>query len=159
MWKVNTLDELIKAAIPALLNHPETKAALLDYIQALTDKERPKEEWRQVWWQLSEDVRRYQLQDPVTAVNEPKCRLYLVAHYSNHGVGVIRAQHEHEHFNPRHDWMYSGGGIASRLPSDDVFKVTTAADNYVDVIIAAQQAWADAYAKWVAETLPLDGDT
>lgn len=147
------MDDLIKAAMPALLNHPEAREKVLAYLQALVDEKRPEKEWRQVWWQLSDDVRRHKETDIHTGVKHPKVRLFMQAFYNQWGAGLIVGDIVHGGFDPR-----ANNRWGSQYFDHQFHKGTCDASDYVDVIITAQQVWSHIHAKWVSETLPLGDD-
>lgn len=148
------MNDIIKAAMPALLSDPDTKKAVVDYINALTDKERPEKEWRQVWWQLSDDVRRDKEDDRYSLRKNPEVRLYVTAEYSYRKIGLILAMFVPDGFDPNNRWS----GVDPYHTSPVIHRETFTVDSFVDVVIQSQKAWELLHIKWVAATLPLSDD-
>lgn len=50
-------NQILAQGMSALLQQTDTRQAIVEYIKALTDKEKPHEQWREVYWMQSSDIR------------------------------------------------------------------------------------------------------
>ena len=142
---------LLHSVISAGLSDPDIKQAVLDYLKAETERVKPPEEWREVWFQVSADVRVYVQPgvDERTGIqnyrNDVKLRL-------------------HVEYNPsRSTAVIVGTMIMANSPylmPDDVwpwmhkwqYRKSIDAPDYAVAVVAGQNAWADVYEWFVEQT-------
>jgi len=143
---------LLHSVISAGLSDPDIKKAVLDYLKAETERVKPSEEWREVWFQVSEDIRAYVRPgiDPRTGLlNEHTDVKLRVSVYYVARLNTAKIFGELVHPNE----MYS-------LPWEHYYTNTQKfrwehsidAPDYAVAIVAGQNAWAAVYDWFVGQT-------
>lgn len=74
-------NQILSVGMSALLSQPETRAAVVEYIKAVTNKEKPKEQWREVYWMQSDNVRKYPYEHAPNGFGYIECRLLVIAQF------------------------------------------------------------------------------
>lgn len=144
-------DHIIAASMTALLSNEDTKTKVIQYLETQIANARPTEVWREVWWQLSSDVRRFKDMDIYTGIQHPKCKLLVYAHWNEQSqigliVGIpVRGDYARNQLF-RGDWRY-----ATR--QDEVFRLVGAYWDYTEVIQSAQNQWGAIHQLWIDKTL------
>lgn len=150
------LDTLLASSMTALLNNSETRAAIVDYIQTLTNKNKPTEQWREVWYQQTSYMRTDPREDRNTLLKNRKQRLLVVALWhaetrSGKILALLSGEYEYsqyKHFNGM--WGYLDRDISNQIDSRSAIY-----QDYPDLIIAAQQYWSEALTIYHEKTEPL----
>lgn len=148
------LDTLLASSMTALLNNSETRAAIVDYIQTLTNKNKPTEQWREVYWIQSDD-NRYQKESYAKRLGMPEhpYRLIAFAYWNeNDRLGRFSAfmGREEDYGKPKNIWDRSPDDY---YPYSSILEDVIKADNYKEVIeYLASTWWKIAYSKWVEMT-------
>lgn len=151
------LDTLLASSMTALLANSDTKAAIVEYIKSLTDEHKPKEQWREVWYQQTIYARTDPKVDMYTGVKNRKHRLLVVAMWNADAkVGEILAllSGEANFYDLRSFdgmWDYRGGGN----PTNQLAKQSALYQDYPDLIVSAQLFWTEALTIWHEKTEPL----
>lgn len=147
------LDTLLASSMTALLNNSETRAAIVDYIQTLTNKNKPQEQWREVYWIQSDDSR-YQKDsyEKEHGLPENSHRLIVFAYWNEKdNLGRFRAWmiDERDYGKRKMGW-----DVPDRFAYfNDLFSDVIKADNYREVIDYLTNTWWNVvYKKWVETT-------
>lgn len=149
-------NQILATGMSALLSQPDTRAAIVEYIKALTDKEKPKEQWREVYWMQSDEIRLSPESHIHTGLKNFKTRLLIKAYWDMYGrVGRVNAYMINEYKYRANPWY---GDDLMQFGRGELASVVMKADDYMDVINYAAMWWDKAYAVWVDKTV-LTGET
>jgi hypothetical protein len=140
---------LFHSVISAGLSDPDIKKAVLDYLKAETDRIKPPEEWREVWFQVSEDTRLYKQ-------SEYDCSAAEVI--KNRALVKLRL---HVEYDPsRSTAVIVGTLVSAKYPyliegldtwmHKWQYRKSIDAPDYTIAIRGGQAAWDEAY-KWFME--------
>ena len=152
-------NQIIALGMPALLENKETRSAIIEYIKTLTEQARPKEQWREVYYKQSTEVRLDPAIDRNTGLKNSRRRLLVIGFWdANEGIGSLRAyQYGEPDYNVRGNWLYRDFGYVGG--EGDIANEVFAAKDYMRVIQAGGAWFNDAKAIWYARTNPLPEDT
>lgn len=148
-------NQILSAGMSALLSQSDTRAAIVEYIKALTDKEKPKEQWREVYWMQSDEIRLSPKDDLISGIKNPKTRLLVRAYWDQYGgVGRVNASMTSERKFRKNAWYGDDIVFDNHLLATEVID----AKDYMDVINFAVAWWDKAYQVW-SEKTALTGET
>lgn len=149
------LDTLISLGMKELLNHKDTHEAILEYIQALTKKNQPGSDWREVYWQQSNEKRLYSVDASRHWGVEGKIEKSIV-------TWVMRGLYsESERVGRLHAFLWSDrdyreSNIFMMPETEPVMNEVFIAPHYMHVVWKAFGGWNRAYPKFIEITEPLD---
>jgi hypothetical protein len=142
---------LLHSMISAGLSDSDIKQAVLNYLKAETERIKPKEEWREVWFQVSADTRVYTQPgiDQRTGISdyqhEVKLRLHVEYNESRSTAVIVGTMisANSPYLDPGYfsDFMHKW----QSRKSIDVL-------DYAVAIVAGQNAWTEAYDWFVEQT-------
>jgi hypothetical protein len=144
---------LFHSVISAGLSDPDIKQAVLNYLKAETERVRPKEEWREVWFQVSADTRVYVQPgiDPRTGLLNKRTDVKLrVSVYYIARLNTAKIFGEIVHPNE----MYYSSPFEGYYTNTQKFRWERSVDapDYVVAVVAGQNAWAEVYDWFVEQT-------
>lgn len=142
-------DSILATGMSALLKEPATRDAVIEYIKALTDKQKPDNQWREIWYQQTPDTRIWPEPDPQTGVKGRKCRMVVKAYWDARAkIGLVRAFLTGEGDYSKLQYYYD------RMETDmyDIVKTVSTYNDYVDVIKFAQEWYETARIAWLEKT-------
>jgi len=153
MTSISQNTALLHSVISAGLSDPDIKKAVLDYLKAETERVKPPEEWREVWFQVSEDIRAYVRPgiDPRTGLlNEHTDVKLRVSVYYVARLNTAKIFGELVHPNE----MYYSLPWEHYYTNTQKFRWERSVDvaNYVDAIRAGQVAWPEVEKWFVGQT-------
>lgn len=154
-------DQLLSLIATAALEDKAIKAALLKYIEALTAKEKPAEEWREVWWQETSIPRVYvdeDYRDPNTGFTHKLRDAYVYARveYSkSHQVAEVCAYLTGTPYSKRTGYTLFDYGVFAKPFWTRAHNVT----DYTDAIRCGQSDWATIMVEFEAMTELKDEET
>lgn len=153
-------DKLLDLIATAALKDEDIKTALLKYIQALTDKEKPVEIWQEVWYDTTHEPRIYSELDDIDRYaghTDTKKHAYVftrVQYSSTHRVAKVTA------FLSREPFTTHKTGYMIYNTFDYINPFYTAAqevEDYRDAVIYGQAVWPIVLEKFEAVTKPIEG--
>jgi hypothetical protein len=142
---------LLHSVISAGLSDPDIKQAVLDYLKAETERIKPPEEWREVWFQMSADIRIHaqSWQEKLLGIsnkgNEVKLRLHVEYNPSRSTaviVGTIVSA----------NIRYFDLGYFDSWANKWQYRKSIDAPDYAVAVVAGQNAWAEVYDWFVKQT-------
>ncbi len=148
-------NQIIALGMPALLENKETRSAIIEYIKTLTDQARPKEQWREVYYKQSKEVRLDPNENRASLLKNTKCRLLVIGFWdANEGIGNLRAYQFGEFdYSVHRNLYYRDFGQAGG--KGDVDNTVFEAKDYMQVIRAGEAWFNDAKEIWYTKTNPL----
>jgi len=152
-------NQIIALGMPALLQNDQTRSAIIEYIKTLTDQARPKEQWREVFYKQSKEIRLDPNENRHTMLKDTKCRLLVMGFWDAYqGIGNLRAYQTGESdYDVRWNWRFLEN--PREFGSGDISNTVFEAKDYMRVILAGEAWFNDAKAIWYARTNPLPEDT
>lgn len=153
------LDHILSVGMSALVQNPETRQAIVEYIKVLTGEHKPKEQWREVWYQQTDYARIGPREDRFTMQKNSKHRLLVVALWNQESrAGKILALLSGEYDYRNYKWQSQWNDLPLRA-SNELANKSAIYEDYPDVIKSAQQFWTEALTIWHEKTSPLTEDT
>ena len=155
------LDTLLASSMTALLNNSETRAAIVDYIQTLTNKNKPSQNWQEVWYQQTSYARTDPREDRYTGTKNKKHRLLVVALWhaetrSGKILALLSGENDYFRYKRFNDmWEY----VDRNNDSNQLYEQFAIYQDYPDLITSAQAFWTEALNIWQEKTEPLPEDT
>lgn len=137
------LNEVIAAAMPALLADADTKKAVLEYIAALTEQVSGKPQPREVWRQASLDWRLTTLENnwgDFRTEAEPAFLVMVGKYDAESQTGIIYASAYKDKRSPE----FLG-----------ILDIRVQARDYMDVVVECQRRWPEALREWQKVSNPL----
>lgn len=148
------MDSLIAGAMSAILEHPDLKEGIRDYLAALTEAAKPTEpvRWRKVWEAVSQETRSYLYSELAAQFGMPAqtYRLYVLAMFNEADkIGRVMVDIVPEDFDFKDRRRFDGAPHIQWEEYDKLlYDHLMNAEHYTDVIIKAQACLPEALALW-----------